>query len=54
MSFRCTDCKQPQPHGEKPRRRVIEKRQKDYPGGGRGWEIVKEGQLCDPCDIRRR
>ena len=49
MSFRCDHCNKPQPHGTAPLRRVMQTRDKDYHGGGRGWEIAKEANLCKPC-----
>ncbi len=54
MSFRCGNCNDavrvtqetPRPT---PVRRVTQIRHKDYVGGGQGWEIVKEKQLCATC-----
>lgn len=49
MSFRCSKCNAAQDHGVKPVRKTLKKRRKSYTGGGVGWEIVKEANLCDPC-----
>lgn len=49
MSFRCGNCDVAQEHGVSPIRRVTEIRQKDYVGGGQGWEIAKEALVCAPC-----
>lgn len=54
MSFRCDNCKEavrvtdkePRPT---PVRVVAQRREKEYQGGGLGWEIVKEKSLCPPC-----
>jgi len=49
MSFRCSKCKEAQKSGTAPIRVVVEKRDKSYFGGGLGWEIVREANLCEPC-----
>lgn len=52
MSFRCSNCSEAQEAGIKPVRRVTKIRDKDYVGGGRGWEIAKEVMLCAACTSR--
>lgn len=44
--FNCERCKKTARH---PNRIVVEKRDKVYDGGHRGWEIAKEMNLCDEC-----
>lgn len=52
--FKCAGCKVVQPAGTKPNRVVIEKRPMTYSNWGgtsRGWEVVKEVNLCDSCHV---
>jgi hypothetical protein len=63
MSFICDNCGTPQTNGAKPNRWTSEIRTKIYPvrkdyrytppkiidNGGKGWEIVREQNLCDDC-----
>lgn len=53
MSFRCGECDKAQDHGVKPVKKVTKFRAKSYTGGGVGWEIVQEKNLCDPCGKRQ-
>lgn len=52
MSIRCGNCNDKVGHGEKPIRRVIKIRDKNYLGGGQGWEIAKELLLGKCCKDR--
>jgi len=50
--FNCEGCKTTQAATVKPHRIVAEKRQQTYTNNGvitRGWEIVREINLCDEC-----
>ncbi len=58
MSFVCDKCSSPQKDGQKPYRKIVEKRSKIYSpiekvdGSLRapiGWEIVREDFLCKSC-----
>ena len=49
MSFRCGKCSEQVEPNIRPVKVVVEKRHKDYVGGGHGWEIGKELGLCIPC-----
>lgn len=49
MSFRCEFCGVAQPNGTRPTRIVIEKKEKAYPSGTVGYEIIKEGDSCKLC-----
>jgi len=59
MSFICEQCSNVQPCGSKPKKIVIQKKEKIYPirmyektiidNGGKGWEIVKEIKVCEDC-----
>ena len=47
--FKCQGCKQTQSEKIRPHRVVAEKREQTYKEGTRGWEIVREVNLCDKC-----
>jgi len=47
--FKCESCKETQPPKIKPHRVVLQKRKVTYNNGGRGWEIIKEANICDEC-----
>ena len=50
--FKCDSCKTPQPSHTSPHRIVATKRFVTYTNNGqvsKGWEIVKEENLCDSC-----
>jgi len=50
MSFRCVKCNGAQkPPDARPVRLVMKKRHKSYMGGSVGWEVVQEGNFCQPC-----
>lgn len=54
MSFRCSDCGEPQPPRTRPNRVVVETREVSYKskrGGyeGVGREIAKEVVVCPNC-----
>ena len=49
MSFRCEQCGATQGSGVKPHRVVVEKRLLSP----KGWEIVKEVDLCDLCSDQK-
>jgi len=51
MSFRCDRCKKQTSKGEPMTKRVVETRERVYPGGSRGWEIVREVGLCLQCEL---
>ena len=48
MSFRCGECGEPQPTGTTPQPTVTEVRERNY-GGGQGWDVVAEKNLCEVC-----
>lgn len=65
MSFRCENCGRPQPAGARPHKVVTERRERIYPEildpddpsvvlvpKTRGWEIVKEIEACDLCNLQ--
>lgn len=50
--FNCAECKQPAEPRTRPHRIITEKREQTYNNHGRisrGWEIVKEVNLCTDC-----
>lgn len=52
MSFRCDECLEAQPAGQTPHQVVTKTRQAEYTlrsGGGLGWEIAEQKNLCDVC-----
>jgi hypothetical protein len=62
VSFRCERCGKVQPAHAKPHRIVTETRERVYPEiaddndpsivlqpEGRGWEVVKEIEVCERC-----
>lgn len=50
MSYKCTECGYQSKDGEFPFNKVIEKRDKVYPNGSKGWEIAKiKTSLCKGC-----
>lgn len=59
MSFKCSQCSNPQANGVKPVVVVLQTRAISYPvryrngvvidRGGNGTAIVREGKLCKPC-----
>ena len=64
MSFICKKCGKIQPNNTKPKKVIVQKRNKVYPlrrenpldpkstiidNGGSGWEIVKEIKVCTDC-----
>lgn len=51
MSFICNDCKTQQPNKTKPVKVIKQRRDKLYPNGGRGWEIVRVADCCKPCSL---
>jgi rubredoxin len=52
MSFRCACCGNSKKLvNVAPTRRVVETRRKAYPGGGTGFETVKEVDLCPSCAV---
>jgi hypothetical protein len=53
MSFRCGECDKRVDAGVKPVRKVTKIRDKNYLGGGQGWEIAQEKRLCVPCSARQ-
>lgn len=50
MSYRCQVCNDAQPPNVRPIVVVTAVREKEYFEGGRGWEIVKESRVCEPCE----
>lgn len=53
--FNCHKCQAPTGPRVKPKLRVIESRHREYLNskgevGSKGWEIIKEVNLCPPCD----
>jgi hypothetical protein len=49
MSFRCEICGEAQPSRARPTRLVIKKKEKAYPSGAVGFEIMSEKVACESC-----
>lgn len=47
--FRCDRCNKKVAAHTKQCKRIVAKREKTYPGGGKGWETVREESLCPTC-----
>lgn len=47
--FVCGQCGAVTQPGEKATRVVTKTRDKQYPGGSHGWEIVAEALVCESC-----
>lgn len=47
--FNCYYCEFPPKPREKPTKIVTRTRQKTYPDGSKGWEIVEEQLACQAC-----
>jgi hypothetical protein len=51
--FICQLCKRPSKLGEKLNTVVVEVRDRVYPDGGFGTEIVREVRLCGECHSKK-
>lgn len=47
--FRCSECGKVSEPRQPQNKVVIQRREKIYADGSKGWEIVKEVALCDEC-----
>lgn len=47
--FLCEQCGRTTSAGEKQAKKTIKTRPRVYAGGGLGWEIVKEVNVCQKC-----